>query len=70
MSSEEYLAQVPVNGYELESGSQTGLTLPLKWLQQQLKAGKVMQHDETISQINIKEGEIILFVKERKNAKR
>jgi hypothetical protein len=67
--SNEYLAQVPINGFELEQGSQVGLELKFAWLQRQLKLGGKLKHNETMSQINIKEDGVVIFVKEKNNVK-
>lgn len=61
-----YIAQVPINGYELEQGSQVGLELTFAWLSRQLKLGGKLRHNEMISQINIKEDGVVLFVKPEK----
>lgn len=59
-----YLAQVPINGFELERGSYGGLELTYEWLQGQLQLGGIMVENEVISQVNVTDESIILFIKE------
>ena len=67
MSDEqEYLAQVAINGFELEQGSQAGLELKHDWLENALRMGGKLKRGETISQINIKSDSVVLFVKEKR----
>ena len=67
MSDEqEYLAQVAINGFELEQGSQVGLELKYDWLENALRMGGKLKRKETISQINIKSDSVVLFVKEKR----
>ena len=63
--SNEFLSQTPINGFPLEKGSQHALKLDFKWLSRQLKNGGVMKHNEIMSQINITEDCIMLYVKDK-----
>jgi len=63
--NEDFLASVPINGFDKEGGSQYVLELPFKWLSQQLKNGGKLKHSDVMSQINVTEEGIIIFVKDK-----
>lgn len=64
--TDKFLAQVPINGFELEGGAQHCLNLDFKWLSRELKKGKAMKHEEIMSQINITEDGLVIYVKNKK----
>ena len=62
---DKFLAQVPINGFKLEGGSQHALSLDFKWLSRQLKNGGVINHNEVMSQINVTEDGLVIFVRDK-----
>ena len=61
----KFLSQVALGDFEHEDGSDRGLALTYKWLTEQLTLGGVMQDNEVISQVNVANEGIVLFVKEK-----
>ena len=62
---DKFLVSVPVNNFAKEKGAKACLDLDFKWLSRQLKNGNVMSHSEIISQINLREDGITLFVSDK-----
>ena len=60
----KFLSQVALGDFEHEDGGK-GLTLTYKWLTEQLTLGGVMKDNEVISQVNVANEGIVLFVKEK-----